>query len=92
MVRIIISKFELHPKEQPVEYMVGFRFICDANGEELYREQKVPMHESMNRMDDFAICMRARRIMGEGFDQAKKKVQEKSPVVGSIFIDPQDLE
>lgn len=86
--RLIISRFELYPKENPRNYIVGFKIICDTNAKEGYVESTVAL-EDITDQSDHDICVLGYRNAKDKIQATMTKLESITPVLGAEFIIPE---
>jgi len=87
--RFVIGRFELYPKDNPVQYLVGFKIICDENGRESYVEIGLPL-EAAQGLSEHDVCIAAWNHGKTQLTEEVKRIEAIPSVLGADFIPPDE--
>lgn len=88
---IKIAKYNMHPKEDPIGYAVGFE-VTLHNGRRLYKDTLVPFDPTIVTDED--IVKKAWDIVKHNIKSQSKLLGISAPLVGHSWsppFDPEDL-
>lgn len=87
--RFLIGRYELYPKDNPVQYLVGFKIICDFNAREGYVEVGLPL-EAAQGLTEHEVCEAAWRHGKAQLQEEIQRLESIPSVLGADFIPPDE--
>ena len=83
--KIIVSRYELYPRDEPTCYCVGFTVSCPKGQKTMYRDTQVTLEEA-NNMSESNIVTTAYTAIKSDIDTWIETEMSKPCILGSEFI------
>jgi hypothetical protein len=83
--KIIVSRYELYPKDEPTCYCVGFTVSCPTGQKTMYRDTQVTLEEANNESESTIVSM-AYTALKSDIDAWIETEMSKPCILGTEFV------